>query len=327
MLESGSVEEGRPPRDARSTAAPGLRADALARGYLALTGLTFGLIVLGALVRAHEAGLACPDWPLCFGEFIPQIDLKVAFEYSHRLVALSTALIFSGLSIAALRRPDTPRATRRLLAVAAALLGIQIVLGGLTVWHLLAAWTVTSHLITGNAFAATLLLTARSLRETAREPVPAIPRGARAWISALALLLLLQLVLGGLVSSRFAGLACPEWPTCNGGLWFPSWRGTVGLHLLHRMNGYLLLGALAFAAFACRRCPSLRAGTSLACALGLLQVLVGIANVRNAIPPEITGLHTGLATALVLTVAMLLRTVWRQQPGVVSAHPAVLNPG
>jgi len=285
--------------------------------------------VLGALVRAHEAGLACPDWPLCFGEFIPQIDLKVAFEYSHRLVALSMTLIFSGLSIAVLRRPDTPRATRRLLAVAAVLLGTQIVLGGLTVWHLLAAWTVTSHLITGNAFAAILLLTARSLREPAhdRASAPAIPISARGWISALALLLLLQLALGGLVSSRFAGLACPEWPTCNGGLWFPSWRGSVGLHLLHRMNGYLLVAALGIAAVACRHCPAMRTGTRIACALGLLQVLVGIANVRNAIPPEITGLHTGLATALVLVIAILMDTAWREPPDVVSARRAVLNPG
>jgi cytochrome c oxidase assembly protein subunit 15 len=238
-------------------------------------------------------------------------------------------LLFCGLSVAVLRRADTPRATRRLLAVAAALLGSQIVLGGLTVWKLLAAWTVTSHLITGNAFAATLLLTARSLREPAvdRASVPAIPSGARGWISVMAALLLLQLALGGLVSSRFAGLACPEWPTCNGGLWFPSFQGTVGLHLLHRMNGYLLVAALAIATVVCRRCPSMRAGTSLACALGLLQVLVGIANVRNAIPPEITGLHTGLATVLVLTVALLMRTAWRRPPDVVAARSAVLNPG
>jgi len=93
------------------------------------------------------------------------------------------------------------------------------------------------------------------------------------------------------------------------------------------MNGYLLVAALASATFVCRRCPSMRAGTSLACALGLLQVLVGIANVRNAIPPEITGLHTGLATALVLTVAILMRTAWRPPPDVVAAGSAVLNPG
>ena len=37
----------------------------LGRAFFALAALTYGLIVLGALVRAHGAGLACPDWPLC----------------------------------------------------------------------------------------------------------------------------------------------------------------------------------------------------------------------------------------------------------------------
>ena len=52
----------------------------LAAGFLALLAMTWALIVLGALVRAHGAGLACPDWPLCFGELVPRFDLKVAFE-------------------------------------------------------------------------------------------------------------------------------------------------------------------------------------------------------------------------------------------------------
>lgn len=53
----------------------------IATGFVALVVLTECLIVLGALVRAHEAGLACPDWPLCFGEFVPAFDLRVAFEW------------------------------------------------------------------------------------------------------------------------------------------------------------------------------------------------------------------------------------------------------
>ena len=49
------------------------RAARLSLGFALLVALTFGLIVLGALVRAHGAGLACPDWPLCFGELVPEI--------------------------------------------------------------------------------------------------------------------------------------------------------------------------------------------------------------------------------------------------------------
>ena len=67
----------------------------------------------------------------------------------------------------------------------------------------------------------------------------------------LAGLLVLQLVLGGQVSSRFAGLACDEWPACHAGVWFPDFQGARGLHLLHRLTGYALLaGLLAAAALA-----------------------------------------------------------------------------
>ena len=171
---------------------------------------------------------------------------------------------------------------------------------------------MTAHLVTGNAFALTLLLLAGSLRESA--PRAAATPSARRWLAPLALLLLLQIVLGGLVSSRYAGLACPEWPTCNGGAWFPSWRGTVGLHLLHRSNGYLLLVGLAAAAVALRRDPRVASWTRLAFGLGLAQVVAGIANVRFGIPVEVTALHSLLAALLVLTLGWALREAFAQEP-------------
>lgn len=287
----------------------------LSGGFAALLSCTFGLIVLGALVRAHEAGLACPDWPLCFGQFIPEFDLKVGFEYTHRVVAGLVGIVYVTLCVLAWRRLHTRQATGRLLALGAVLLVVQALLGALTVWQLLAAWTVTAHLVTGNAYALILLWIALDLRSPAKPIQDARRRSAqRVWVTASATLLLLQMVLGGLVSSRFAGMACPEWPTCNGGLWFPSYAGTVGLHILHRMNGYALLGALAASAFVCRREASLRRLTALALLLGCTQVAVGIANVLLAIPVEITALHSALAAGLVLTLTASVRSAWAQSP-------------
>lgn len=283
----------------------------LAAGFAALVAATFCLIVLGALVRAHEAGLACPDWPLCFGQLVPKMDLRVAFEWSHRVLAGGVALCFGGLSLAAWRRGASPGA-RRLIAVGAGLLALQILLGALTVWHLLASWTVTSHLVTGNAFALTLLLTARALGDPAPRP-PASP-AARRWLAPLALLLCVQLVLGGLMSSRYAGLACPEWPTCNGGAWFPAWQGAVGLHLLHRCTGYLLVAGLCAAAIALRRDPRVGRAAQLAGLLGAAQLAVGVLNVLAGIPVEITALHSALAAALVLTLGGSLREAWPAAP-------------
>jgi heme A synthase len=264
------------------------------------------LMVLGALVRAHGAGLACPDWPLCFGEFVPAMDLKVAFEWSHRLVAGSVGIVFLALALLTARRPQIFRRVRGLLWLAAILLAVQVLLGALTVWQLLAVWTVTSHLVTANLFALALLLVTLRLRRIARGDPPAAPvsPAARTWLWIAALLLALQIVLGGLVSASFAGMACPEWPACLNGVWFPAIGGNVALHLLHRSNGYLVLAALVGAVVATRGQPGTAGPARTALALALAQVGVGVANVLLGLPVEITGLHSALAAALVLSLGV-----------------------
>ena len=52
------------------------------------------LVVIGGATRVMEAGLACPDWPLCYGSFLPgrQMNLQVFLEWFHRLDAFSWEL-------------------------------------------------------------------------------------------------------------------------------------------------------------------------------------------------------------------------------------------
>lgn len=296
------------PADARSAAR-------LGRGFLVLVALVFGLIVLGALVRANGAGLACPDWPLCFGHVVPRFNVKVAFEWTHRLVAGSISLIFLGLGIGLLRNRTTRRLGMGLWLLTAGLLALQVVLGGLTVLHLLADWTVTAHLVTGNTFNACLLILGLRLREagTGHAPTPSrAPLPARLLVGLTLAVLALQVMLGGLVSSTHAGLACPDWPACSGGIFFPTWQGPVGLQLMHRTNGYLLLLLLILCALASRRVPRLGSLTALAAATGLAQVTVGVTNVLLGIPVEVTALHSALAAALVLLVVASVREAWRR---------------
>ncbi len=280
----------------------------LARGYAALAALTFGLIVLGALVRAHGAGLACPDWPLCFGELVPRFDFHVAFEWGHRLLAGSVSVVFAVLAAATLRDPATRSLVGRWLALAAALLATQVVLGGLTVLHLLAAWTVTAHLLTGNAFAAAVLVTARRLAEAATPPARApIARRVRWGVLTAAALLVLQVALGGLVSSHYAGLVCPDWPACEGGVFYPSWDGAFGLQLAHRTNAYALFAALAACAALARGAPRIAKLAAFAVALGLAQLALGVANVLLRLPVEVTALHSAAAAGLVLLWTLVVR--------------------
>ena len=281
------------------------RARRLAILFSIITALTYGLIVLGALVRANGAGLACPDWPLCFGDFVPEFDLTVAFEWSHRVLAGSISLLFVGGAISILREPRLRSALANTLLLTAAVLTVQIILGALTVWQLLASWTVVSHLLVGNAFALCLAWTARSLfRLDAPKPRVDASRPLRAALWVTAALLVTQMTLGGLVSSTYAGLACSEWPACNDGVYFPSFQGALGTQLLHRLAAYALTLAVLASAWLGRATPGLSGLLRVAAILVVAQVAVGIANVLLRLPVEITGLHSGLAALLVLTLGL-----------------------
>ena len=281
------------------------RAQLLARCFWGLVGATTVLIVLGAMVRANGAGLACPDWPLCFGEVIPEFDMKVGFEWGHRALAGSVGLIFLALGAWVLRQPGMRRPLLPWLSVAAVLLATQVVLGALTVWELLASWTVSSHLVVGNAVNAGFATIAWRLGKLERgDSGPTIPTGIRWLVGGAAMLLLFQLILGGQVSSRFAGLACDEWPACHAGVWFPDFNGARGLHLLHRITGYALVAALVAAALATRALGRVGRRLRAAAVVGIAQAIVGIANVLLRIPIEVTGAHSLLAALLVLLTTL-----------------------
>ena len=287
------------------------RLSTLAAGLVAVT---WALIVFGASVRVHGAGLACPDWPLCFGEVVPAIDVGVAFEFGHRVLAGTVSLAFLGLLAGLVAaRGALPRWIPRVGGLALGVLAVQVVLGGLTVLELLAEWTVTSHLVAGNTFCLLLFVLALGLREVGA-PVrrAAVPGWARWSGGAVAALALVQLALGGLVASSHAGLVCgPVWPTCGNGAWFPTWGGLVGLHLAHRWVAYgLWVAALANAASLAGAPRARRAGWAVFAAV-TGQAGLGIANVLLALPVEVTLLHSFGATATVLSLTWLQVELWR----------------
>lgn len=283
---------------------------AVSRSFVALAAVTWVLLVFGASVRVHGAGLACPDWPLCFGELVPQLDFGIVLEWGHRALAGTISLGFVAMGAYVLARADLRARAGVYLYAAAATLAVQVVLGGLTVLETLAFWSVTLHLLAGNLFFVLLALTALALRGSPA-PVQRITRATRGLSVALVFALVLQMGLGGLVSSNFAGLACTEWPTCNAGLWFPAFDGAIGLQIAHRLGAYTLL-ALAVAFYvAARPVPGLRWNAGVLLGLVLLQAGLGITNVWLRLPVEIAIAHSALADLIVLATTLSVHRALR----------------
>jgi cytochrome c oxidase assembly protein subunit 15 len=288
-----------------------VRAHPLAHGFSLLGGLTYLLIVLGALVRANNAGLACPDWPLCFGELLPQLDVKVALEWGHRALAGLVTLGLVGLTWAARIRPEIWARLRSRLALIWAVLATQIVFGGLTVLRLLAPWTVSVHLLLGNSFFVVLVWTALDLyqRDRSRLAPEPLSSSTRVLAATTVSLLILQVALGGLVASHYAGLACSTFPTCNGESIAPQLTGLVGLHVLHRLNGVALFCGFLLLALTTRRDDSVGQLARIGTRLVAVQIAIGVADVLLRLPVELTALHSAMAAAIVLTTALLAREV------------------
>lgn len=275
--------------------------------------MTFVLISLGGAVRAMNAGLACPDWPLCFGKVIPDFQVQVYYEFIHRVLAGIVALLTFGLSIYLFKKGFSKKIKYTSLFGIGILL-IQIIFGGLTVLKLLHFSVVTAHLMFGLAFLCSLLwMYFQIFDESNQQPVPT-PKSFHAVLLIVMSMLVLQIFIGGLVSTNYAGLTCEGFPLCNGEL-IPTLTGLVGLQVKHRLWGYIT--ALAIFSFvqliwknkkqAWMNAEIPKYGLWLA-VLIVIQIGVGAANVLFKIPPIITVIHLAIAATL---LGLMLRILYK----------------
>jgi heme a synthase len=129
---------------------------ALHRFTVFVTSATFILIVAGALVTSHGAGLAAPDWPLSWGRVFPPMVGNLFYEHGHRLIATSVGMLTVALSIW-LWRSEGRQWVRRLGLVALCGVIAQGLLGGLTVKLMLPLWVSSAHACLAQLFFCTMV--------------------------------------------------------------------------------------------------------------------------------------------------------------------------
>ncbi len=307
---------------------------------------TFIVVVVGAYVRLADAGLGCPDWPGCYGELTPhhaQDDIARAVveqggthgpvslgkawkEMFHRYIAGGLGLVILAITVMAWARRRELRQSPLLATGVLVLVMLQAALGMWTVTLLLKPVIVTLHLLGGLALLA--LLTWLALRQQAPPAIaPATASRLRPWALLALMVVIVQIALGGWVSTNYAALACVDFPTCHNE-WLPqmdfrhgfqlvrelgmtaagthlSYDAITAIHWTHRVGALVTLLYVGGFALWLARSPGLaRYGIALLCVL-LAQVTLGIANVLGGLPLLVAAGHNAGAAILLVTMVVI----------------------
>lgn len=290
---------------------------------------TFILMAIGSATRVMNAGLACPDWPLCYGTLFPaqQMNLQVFLEWFHRLdAALIGVMAIALMGLSVWYRRTLPGWMPLASVFAFGLIGFQGVLGGLTVTEMLRFDIVTAHLGTALLFFMTLLIIGIMLLPTdalsgsppddhspdtplkdldsVENSIPAAPISLKRihWVGLVAALIIyLQSLSGALVGSRWALHQC---------LNLSSLCTVMNSHLIGVIPATLSALAVVGLAWWNRSLfPRLRTLAWWVAGLLGTQVLLGLATFRLHLQVELlTVAHQSIGAALLgtlLTIAVL----------------------
>ena len=214
--------------------------------------LTWPLIPFGAFVRLKNAGLSCPDWPLCYGQIVPPAGYEIALETGHRFVAALLGLLIITIAIVSFRQHSNFH-IRGLALFSLALVCIQGLIGALTVTMTLWPPIVTLHLIGGNLLFGVLVYLARitfSLERLENSVVAdsvikvfQVKTGMRLRVGLMIALLFIIIASGGYNSSTYSGLHCEAFPGCHEGSYFSFGMSGTDLSKLTGIEGHILQSA------------------------------------------------------------------------------------
>jgi protoheme IX farnesyltransferase len=300
-----------------------------ARLAIAASIATYVLIAVGGLVRATDSGLGCPDWPLCFGAWVPPAELHAWIEHSHRLVAaLAVGPLVGAVALVTVL---TRRRRDRVLLVAAVAAGVLVVvqalLGGQVVIQQLRRELVTAHLAMAlSVLALTIFIADRAVHG-------ALPRprgGPHLLVAATAAAVFAQMLLGSWVTGHGAGLAYPDFPLMDGRLVPAVDAPEQAIQLAHRALAVVVAVLVVWSASAVWRASAVSLTRQLAGAAVILiavQLLLGAANVWSRLSALFVVPHLAVGAALFAVLVWLYLSVRRAPQPALQGAPTLLSGG
>jgi heme o synthase len=287
--------------------------------YLALAAgiLVYLAIVMGGIVRASGAD-GCPDWPTCYGQWLPPSQPGALLDYGHRLGTLLLLPLVMITVITAWRHFQDVKWIRISALAVLIVMALQVLWGGLVSIQA----PMERNLLTAVHFGVALLLLAFLVTLIVaafyqREWKPARQINLlrpRAYFHRITLItsfaVFLLLVSGAVVSAAGAEQACSDWPLCGG--FIPSNEGEW-LNFIHRgivlITGVLIFWMLVRAWKTQRtQVPVLTAATVTA-TLFFAQSLMGAYKVAQGFPGYMIGLHEATAAGVWASIIIQLAAV------------------
>ena len=305
--------------------------------------LTFDLIVFGSFTRLSDAGLGCPDWPGCYGQASPlgadgaiqaaQTALpsgpvtwaKAWIEMIHRYLAMVVGLLIALAAVISWRARAALPHSRWWAILTLGWVIVQGLFGKYTVTLKLYPAIVTLHLLFAMGLLALLVLQHESFRS--RPLALRTLRRAPVWAALVLVTVLMQIALGGWVSTNYAVLACSGFPACNGQWWpamdagqgftllrelgrsgqgdYLNFDALVAIHMAHRLFALAALAALVALAWRLWRDPAGRRYAVALSGLVFWQAGSGLSNVVLGWPIGAALAHSAGAAALVAVLTSL----------------------
>ncbi|MEX0680226.1 MAG: COX15/CtaA family protein [Balneolales bacterium] len=278
---------------------------------------TFGLIFVGGLVRVAGAGLGCPDWPRCFGFWLPPFSaadlpdgydpssfnvFKTWMEYVNRLVGVIVGFFIMITFILSFRFFRTNTLVFFGAGAAFVLVLFQGWLGGQVVRSGLESWMITIHMVVAVVIINVLIWTVfRSMHDRLRLSMDSdLQRKLLMLLPLLIAVVVIQVIFGSQVREGIEEVRS-LYPLLERGEWIAN-VGTIDL--VHRSFSWLVLGLVASFQFLVLSknggfCLSLTAMiTTIAT---LLQLILGAGLVYLDFPPAFQVFH--LLNATIMTSA------------------------
>jgi heme A synthase len=277
----------------------------LGRLSLAAVLVAYGEVMLGSWTRISGAGMTCPDYPLCHGEFIPSMGGGTVWEWTHRLTAALLSVLVMGVLVTAWRTRKAGPFIAPTAWVIAALFALQVFLGAATVRLSNSPISVVWHWGTAMAFVASLASMAMFAFTAQPKSAPAArARGNAAVLAVLgatAIVAFATMCVGAYVSSSGAGLACRDIPGCAGNV--VVYTPGQYVQMLHRFiaAACLLSAVLSFAlVWALGASARVRVAATTGLALVFVQVVLGLLNVALLLPIDLREAHAANAALVFL---------------------------